>query len=148
MEEEMRCLVFKKLIPVAVAVVPLTAGEVAAQSKAPTRPLAVNQTDGFAEGQVVVFTDPLSFACIAGAFGDVNKDGQPAAVQPSEFNPGVATVGPMQGQAFSHCVLGFSPALDPTGAPASGTEELFVLVPFSIRIPAIAKPSRPSCRHF
>lgn len=144
----MSYLEFKRLIPATVAVLLVMAGEVAAQSKAPTRPLAVNQTDGFAENQVVAFTYAESFDCLAGAFDDVDKDTQPAAVQPSEFNPGVAAAGPMLGQAFSHCVLGFSPAVDPTGAPASGTEELFVLVPFFDTNPSNNEAFTPELQTF
>jgi hypothetical protein len=72
----------------------------------------------------------------------------PAAVQPSEFNPGVATVGPLTGQAFSHCILGFSPALDPRGAPSSGTEELFVLVPFFDTNPSNNEAFTPQLQAF
>jgi hypothetical protein len=131
------------------AVVLLLAGQAFAESpKTPTEPLAVNQTEGFAGGQVVAFTYFESFDCLAGSFDDVDQDGQPAAVQPSEFNPGVATVGPLTGQPFSHCILGFSPALDPAGGPSSGTEELFVLVPFFDTNPSNNEAFTPQLQAF
>jgi len=101
-----------------------------AQNPQPTRPLAVNQSEGFAKEQVVAFNYLQSFDCLVGPFDEVDNNGQVAAVQPSEFNPGLATVGPLTGLPFSRCVLGFRPAVDPTGGLIEKTDELFVLVPF------------------
>lgn len=101
-----------------------------AQNPAPTYPLHNNQTEGYAKSQVVGFTYGQNFACVVGPNDDLNNDGKPAAVQPGEFNPGVAALGPIQGQAYSHCLLGFQPTIDPSGDPVAKTEKLYVLVPF------------------
>lgn len=122
--------------------------EVVAQSTAPQMPLAVNQTEGFAAGQVVAFTYFESFDCLVGPFSDVDHDGRVAAVQPSEFNPGVAKVGPLKGRAFSHCILGFRPRRDPTGGPIANTDTLFVLVPFFDTNPSNNEAFTPALQTF
>ena len=103
---------------------------VLAQNPKPTRPLDVNQTEGYAKGDVVAFTYGQSFDCVLAPFNDIDANGKVAAEQPSEFNPGIAAVGPLAGQPFSHCVLSFDPGIDPAGQPTSKTNKLFVLVPF------------------
>ncbi len=101
-----------------------------AQSPAPTYPLKTNQTEGYAKNQVIAFTYNQNYACVVDPTADTNHDGKTAAVQPSEFNPSVATVGPLTGQAYSHCLLGYQPTIDPSGAPIAKTAKLYVLVPF------------------
>jgi len=44
------------------------------------RPLAVNQTEGFAQGQLLVFTYFQNFDCIHEPFDDLDHNGQVAAV--------------------------------------------------------------------
>ncbi len=93
----------------------------------PTRPIAVNQTDGFAQGDVVVFTYSQHFACIHEPFDDLDGtshtgDGLVAAVDPDEFQTPKCIVGPT--------ASGSLPTIDPTGRDIAGTERLWVIVPF------------------
>jgi hypothetical protein len=93
----------------------------------PMRPIAVNQTDGFGNEKLLVFTYFQNFACIHEPFDDLDGsghtgDGLVAAVDPDEFQT-------------PKCILGDSgsgslPTIDPTGRPIAGTEPLFVIVPF------------------
>lgn len=83
----------------------------------PTRPIAVNQTDGLGNDRLVAFTYFQNFACIHEPFDDLDLDGKVAAVDPDEIQ------GP-------DCVAGIRPTIDPTGDPIAGTEPLFVIVPF------------------
>lgn len=93
----------------------------------PTRPIALNQTDGFGNEKLLVFTYFQNFACIHEPFDDLDGpghtgDGTVAADDPDEFQA-------------PQCILGDSgsgspPSIDPTGRPIAGTEPLFVIVPF------------------
>lgn len=79
--------------------------------------VAINQTEGFADGQVLVFTYLQNFSCIHEPFDDLNHNGRVAAVNPGEFQRPI-------------CVVGKEPTIDPTGAPIKNVEKLWVLVPF------------------
>lgn len=81
------------------------------------KPLAVNQTQGFGEGQLLVFTYLQNFSCIHEPFDDLNHNRKVAAVDPKEFQRPI-------------CVVGKQPTIDPTGAPINKVEKLWVLVPF------------------
>lgn len=93
----------------------------------PTRPIALNQTDGFGNKKLLVFTYFQNFSCIHEPFDDLDGlghtgDGTVAADDPDEFQT-------------PQCILGESgsgslPTIDPTGRPIEGTEPLFVIVPF------------------
>lgn len=93
----------------------------------PMRPIDVNQTDGFGNEKLLVFTYFQNFSCIHEPFDDLDGaghagDGLVAAVDPEEFQT-------------PNCILGDSgsgslPTIDPTGKPIAGTEPLFVIVPF------------------
>jgi hypothetical protein len=80
-------------------------------------PVAINQTEGFADGQVLVFTYLQNFSCIHEPFDDLDHNGKVAAVDPHEFQRPI-------------CAVGKQPTIDPTGAPISQVENLWVLVPF------------------
>jgi hypothetical protein len=57
------------------------------------RPLAVNQTEGFAQGQLLVFTYFQNFDCIHEPFDDLDHNGQVAAADANEFQRTICTVG-------------------------------------------------------
>ncbi len=99
------------LAPTAVAV-----GAVAAGTN-PTRPIAINQTDGFGDGKVAVFTYGQNYQCVHQPFDDRDFDGTPAAADPDEFQQPL-------------CQVGAGVGVDPNGKPAGKTEPLYVLVPF------------------
>jgi hypothetical protein len=77
----------------------------------------INQTEGFAEGQELVFTYLQEFYCTHQPFQDLNHNGLVAAIDPNEFQRPI-------------CVVGRQPTIDPTGAPVTQTERLWVIVPF------------------
>src|SRR5229473_589782 len=81
------------------------------------RPLAVNQTEGFAQGQLLVFTYFQNFDCIHEPFEDLDHNGQVAAVDANEFQRPI-------------CTVGHGPTLDPTGRPIQNTLKLYVIAPF------------------
>ncbi len=93
----------------------------------PTRPIALNQTDGFGNEKLLVFTYFQNFSCIHESFDDLDGPGHTgngtvAADDPDEFQT-------------PKCILGDSgsgslPTIDPTGRPIEGTQPLFVIVPF------------------
>lgn len=121
----------KLRFPIALACASLFLATAAfAQSPVPTYPLQTNQTEGYAKNQVVAFTYNQNYACVVDPNADTNHNGKTASVEPSEFNPSVATVGQLSGQAYSHCLLGYQPTIDPSGAPIAKTAKLYVLVPF------------------
>ena len=80
-------------------------------------PLQVNQTEGFGEGQLLVFTYFQNFDCIHQPFDDLDHNGQVAAVDPAEFQKPI-------------CVVGHKPTIDPSGRPIQNTEKLYVISPF------------------
>ncbi|HWR35700.1 MAG TPA: hypothetical protein VN622_07505 [Clostridia bacterium] len=81
------------------------------------RTIAINQTEGFGEGQELVFTYLMNFMCIHEPFDDLNNNGKVAAIDPREFQRPI-------------CQVGHQPTIDPTGAPIGGVEKLWVIVPF------------------
>jgi hypothetical protein len=81
------------------------------------RPLAVNQTEGFAQGQLLVFTYFQNFSCIHEPFDDLDHNGQVAAVDANEFQRPI-------------CAVGRAPSIDPTGRPTKNTLKLYVISPF------------------
>jgi len=88
-----------------------------ADGTSPTRPIAVNQTDGYGNDRLVAFTYDLNFDCVHGPFDDLDLDGKAAAVDPDEFQS-------------PRCLVGAESKLDPEGGPALDTEPLYVIVPF------------------
>ena len=87
----------------------------------PPRPnvtINVNQTDGFGNGELLVFSYFQQFFCTHEPFDDLDNDGDVAAVDPEEFQR-------------PRCVVGRqSPSIDPTGDDIDGVEPFFILVPF------------------
>ncbi|HKV91493.1 MAG TPA: hypothetical protein VJW20_02975 [Candidatus Angelobacter sp.] len=81
------------------------------------RPLAVNQTEGFADGQLLVFTYFQNFDCIHQPFDDLDHNGLVAAVDANEFQRPI-------------CTVGRGPTLDPAGRPIQNTLKLYVIAPF------------------
>ncbi len=79
--------------------------------------LSTNQTAGFANGRELVFTYLMNFMCVDQPGRDLNNNGKPAAVDPGEFQTPI-------------CQVGAQSTIDPTGAPVSKTDKLWVLVPF------------------
>ncbi len=79
--------------------------------------IQANQTEGFAGGRELVFTYTQQFFCTDEPFDDLNHDGKIAAVEPSEFQRGI-------------CTIGAQPKIDPTGQPVAKTDKLWVIVPF------------------
>src|SRR5712691_9735240 len=98
------------IVPLSLAVLITFVSEMPAQ-------VAINQTEGFGEGQELVFTYLQEFYCTHQPFQDLNHNGLLAAVDPQEFQRSI-------------CVVGKQPSIDPTGAPVSETEKLWVIVPF------------------
>ena len=99
----------------------LTAGVIMAMAASagagPERPVAVNQTEGFGAGQLLVFTYLQNFACIHEPFDDLDHNGQIAAVDPHEFQRPICTVDRQS-------------TIGPTGDPIDNVEKLWVIVPF------------------
>jgi hypothetical protein len=95
----------------------LVAATLAAAGTGPTRPIRPDQTDGFGNDRVVVFTYGRNYDCVTMPTDDNDNDGIPAATDPDEFQR-------------PHCVVGRSSAVDPNLRPVEGTEKLWVLVPF------------------
>jgi hypothetical protein len=85
-------------------------------SNVPTRPLEVNQTDGYGDGDLLGFTYFQNFDCVHNPLGDLDQDGENAAVDPDEFQS-------------PHCVIGKTSQFDPAGEAGSETEPLYVIVP-------------------
>ena len=85
----------------------------------PSRPIRVDQTDGYADGKVTVFTYGQNYQCVHEPFDDRDGNGIPAAQDPPEFQKPICEVG-----------FGTTVGIDPAGKPAGETEDLFVIVPF------------------
>ena len=97
----------------------VTASASGSASADPSRPIRVDQTDGYADGSVVVFTYGQNYQCVHEPFDDRDGDGIPAAQDPDEFQKPICEVG-----------FGTKVGIDPAGEPAGETEDLFVIVPF------------------
>jgi hypothetical protein len=105
----------RRMMPLVFLMTSLAAGTTAAQT--PTRPINVNQTDGYGDERLVAFTYFMNFQCVHQPFDDLDNNGNVAAVDPKEFQS-------------PRCVVGESPRIDPTGKPITDTEPLYVIVPF------------------
>src|SRR5580704_14428692 len=84
-----------------------------------SRSLGPNQTIGYGENDLVLFTYTQSFDCVDQPTDDLNFNGIPAASDPAEFQIPI-------------CQAGIQPTVDPNGLHGGGndpTEPLFVLVP-------------------
>jgi hypothetical protein len=90
----------------------LTGGAVGAEV-----PVNINQTEGFAAGQLVVFTYLQNFACLHEPFDDLDHNGLVAAIDPQEFQR-------------PRCTVGHQSTIGPTGDPIDKVEKLWVIVPF------------------
>jgi hypothetical protein len=90
------------------------------------RPLKINQTEGYFEGQVQVFTYAQNFFCTIEAFDDLdgidrNGDGVPSSGDPDEMILPECVSGETEG--------GSLPMMDPTGKPLSESRLFFAIVP-------------------
>lgn len=90
------------------------------------RPLEVNQTEGYFDGNVQVFTYGQNFFCTIEAFDDLDGigrqgDGVPAAGDPDEMILPACIAGETAG--------GSEPTMDPTGKPLKDARLFFVTVP-------------------
>ena len=97
----------------------VTASATTSATADPSRPIRVDQTDGYADGKVTVFTYGENYQCVHEPFDDRNGNGIPAAQDPPEFQKPICEVG-----------FGTTVGIDPAGKPAGETEDLFVIVPF------------------
>lgn len=112
----------------AVAVVGVTAttGIAADEGNNAMRPLKVNQTESFFDGQVQVLTYAQNFQCVIDPFDDLDGigrqgDGVPAAGDPDEM-------------VFPSCISGETrggaePLQDPTGLPIGKARDFKIIVP-------------------
>lgn len=91
-------------------------------SDKPMRPIAINQTDTYADGQVGALTYYQNYSCVHDPLKDLDGDGMPAAADPEEFQSA-----DFQGP---RCVVGKTSTLDPAGDPSGKTEPVYVIVPF------------------
>jgi hypothetical protein len=110
------------LVTLATATVAATAGIgsfASAGGSEPSRPIAINQTDGYGDGEVTVFTYDQNYQCIHDPFDDRDYDGKAAAEDPDEFQRPLCQVG-SDGPSL----------IDPEGESAADTEPVYVIVPF------------------
>ncbi len=106
------------MIASAAAVLLLTLGGFAqSNNENNVRPLAVNQTEGFAQGQLLVFTYFQNFDCIHEPFDDLDHNGQVAAADANEFQRPI-------------CTVGHGSTIDPNFRPIQNTLKLYVIAPF------------------
>jgi hypothetical protein len=96
---------------------PLSSGASSDDNQNTARPLSVNQTEGYGDGQLLVFTYFQNFACVHQPFDDLDHNGLVAAVDPNEFQRPV-------------CAVGRGPNIDPNGRPTTETLKLYVIAPF------------------
>lgn len=101
---------------VGVATVAITTGTAGSDSS-PVHPLRADQTEGFGNDRLLAFTYGQNFSCIHRPGDDLDHNGLPADLDPAEFQS-------------PHCTAGIQPPIDPTGRDISGTEPLYVIVPF------------------
>jgi hypothetical protein len=111
---------------VAVAGTAATAGIAQDTGNNNVRPLKINQTEGYFEGQPQVFTYTQNFHCTIEAFDDLDGigrqgDGVPAAGDPDEMIVPECISGETEG--------GSEPQIDPAGIPVEVAREFFVTVP-------------------
>lgn len=112
----------------AIAVAGVTAGSGLAQGPGNNdmRPLKINQTEGYFEGQAQVFTYAQNFHCTIEAFDDLDGigrqgDGVPAAGDPDEMILPECISGETMG--------GSEPTIDPAGIPIKDAREFLITVP-------------------
>lgn len=79
--------------------------------------LANNQTAGFGKGKLFTFTYTENFDCVDEPGDDLNFNGIPVQMDPSELQTPI-------------CEVGNSSVKDPTGVPVKKTDQLYVLLPF------------------
>jgi hypothetical protein len=90
------------------------AGSVFAMDAAP---LAPNQTMGFGNNRLLIFTYEQNYDCVDQPVDDLNFNGIPAESDPGEFQTPI-------------CQAAFEPTIDPTGRKITkNTAHLYVLVP-------------------
>jgi len=82
-----------------------------------THPLRADQTEGYGNDRLLGFTYGQNFSCIHRPGDDLDHNGQPADLDPAEFQS-------------PHCTAGIEPPIDPTGKEIGDTEPLYVIVPF------------------
>jgi len=106
------------------------------------RPLTVNQTEGYVDGQNQVFTYAQNFHCMVEAFDDLDGlgrqgDGIPAAVDPEETLLPKCIAGQTRGGAESMTV--------PAGNPVDSSRTLLVIMPTSDAVGTSASPRSTPC---
>ncbi|MGB6488140.1 MAG: hypothetical protein WBE91_14785 [Steroidobacteraceae bacterium] len=79
--------------------------------------LQPNQTSGFSNGKLELFTYTQSFDCVDQAKDDLNYNGVLAQSDPGEFQTPI-------------CQAGIQPTMDPTGMTPNPQDYLYVLIPF------------------
>jgi hypothetical protein len=89
----------------------------AASSPAASPTLTNNQTAGFGNGKLFTFTYTENFDCVDEPGDDLNFNGVPVEMDPSEIQTPI-------------CEVGTSSVKDPTGVPVKRTDQLYVLLPF------------------
>lgn len=105
-----------KFLPaVALAAVFVAGAASAASSTLP--PLAPNQTYGFSDGHLELFTYQQSFDCVDQATDDLDYNGVLAQSDSGEFQTPI-------------CQAGTSPTIDPTGEKPITQDFIYVLIPF------------------
>lgn len=93
------------------------AGFAAADAPAPLNyPLRPNQTLGFGDNRLLVFTYTENFDCVDQPHDDRNYNGVAAQSDPGELQMPI-------------CQVGAPSSIDPTGIPVKRSEPLYVLVP-------------------
>ena len=103
-----------------------TAGIAQDEGNNDVRPLKVNQTEGYFDGQNQVFTYAQNFHCTIEAFDDLDGlgrqgDGVPAAADPDEMILPECISGETRG--------GSEPTIDPTGSPVEKARKFWAIVP-------------------
>lgn len=96
-------------------------GVTARAQQANSTTLAPNQTFGYGDDQVLVFSYGQSFVCVDEPTFDLNFNGVKAASDPSEFQIPI-------------CQVGIQPTVGPSGPAAQGpAEPVYILIPmFSV----------------
>ena len=79
--------------------------------------LQPNQTFGYSNGKLELFTYTQSFDCVDQAKDDLNYNGVLAQSDPGEFQTPI-------------CQAGIQPTMDPTGMTPNPEDYLYVLIPF------------------
>src|SRR5262245_40630701 len=77
---------------------------------------AANQTEGFGNGRLLLFTYQQNFDCVDQARLDLDFNGKPAASDPGEMQMPI-------------CQLRTEPTADPAGGQIKQTAHLYVFVP-------------------